>query len=280
MRLTAEQFVERPPKTLAPLYVIYGAEPLAALEAADLLRDRVRKAGYVEREVFNAEAGFDWSNLKAAGSELSLFATLRMIEIRIPTGKPGREGSPAIEAYCQRLPDDTITLVTLPEIDWQGKQAKWFVALEAAATMIEAMPVDRANLPRWLAGRLSRQQQSANAESLDFLADRVEGNLLAARQEIQKLALLCPPGEISLDVLEACVANVSRFNPFQLVSAVQEGNLPHSGRTQGRRRGTAADPVGTGQRAAHADARTRRDARGPAAASLQGARTGAAREEA
>ena len=224
MRVSAEQFVERPPKTLSPLYVIHGAEPLAALEAADLLRDRARKAGYVEREVFTAEAGFDWSRLRSAGSELSLFATLRLIEIRIPTGKPGREGSPAIEAYCQRLPDDTVTLVTLPEIDWQGRQSKWFVALEAAATMIEATPVERANLPRWLAGRLSRQQQSANAESLDFLADRVEGNLLAARQEIQKLALLCPPGEISLDVLEASVANVSRFNPFQLVSALHDGD--------------------------------------------------------
>ncbi len=223
MRLTAEQFVERPPKQLAGIYAIHGAEPLAALEAADLLRDLARQAGYVEREVFNVEAGFDWGRLAASGNALSLFATQRMIEIRLPSGKPGREGSPAIEAYCQRPPEDTLTLVTLPEIDWQGKQAKWFQALERAATMIEAVPVERGQLPRWLAGRLSRQQQSANAAALDFLADRVEGNLLAARQEIQKLALLCPPGEISLEVLEASVANVSRFNPFQLVSALYEG---------------------------------------------------------
>ena len=222
MRLTAEQFLERPPKTLSPLYVIHGAEPLASLEAADCLREVARKTGYVEREVFTAESGFDWGRLTGASNALSLFATQRVIEVRIPTGKPGKEGSAAIEAYCQRLPDDTITLFLLPEMDWQGKQTKWFSALEVAATVIEAMPIERAHLPRWLAQRLSRQQQSANASALEFLADRVEGNLLAAQQEIKKLGLLCPPGEISLKVLEDSVTNVSRFNPFQLVAAMYE----------------------------------------------------------
>ena len=113
MRLTAEQFLERPPKTLSPLYVIHGAEPLASLEAADCLREVARKTGYVEREVFTAESGFDWGRLTGASNALSLFATQRVIEVRIPTGKPGKEGSAAIEAYCQRLPDDTITLFLL-----------------------------------------------------------------------------------------------------------------------------------------------------------------------
>ena len=222
MRLTAEQFLERPPKALSALYVIHGAEPLAALEAADQLREIARNTGYSEREVFTAESGFDWGRLLGASNALSLFATLRLIEVRIPGGKPGKEGGAALEKYCQRLPDDTVTLVLLPEMDWQMKQAKWFGALEAAATMIEAMPVAREHLPRWLAGRLARQQQSANADALEFLADRVEGNLLAAQQEIKKLALLCPPGEISLEVLADSVANVSRFNPFQLVAAMYD----------------------------------------------------------
>ena len=225
MRLTADQFIARPPTPLTKLYAIHGAEPLAALEAADGLRDLARKTGYVEREVFNAQAGFDWEQLRSAGSALSLFATQRLLELRIPTGKPGKEGSDAITAYCERLPDDTITLVLLPEIDWQGKQTKWFMALEAAATMIEAAPVDRLRLPQWLKARLARQQQSVNEEGLEFLADRVEGNLLAAQQEVKKLALLCPPGEISFEVLEDSVANVSRFNPFQLVSAIHMGDL-------------------------------------------------------
>ncbi|MBL8511628.1 MAG: DNA polymerase III subunit delta [Betaproteobacteria bacterium] len=226
MRITAEQFLERSPTAgdkLSPLYVIHGAEPLTALEAADSLRERARSSGYSEREVFTAESGFDWGRLLAAGNALSLFATLRLLEIRIPTGKPGKEGGAALEAYCTRLPDDTVTLILLPEMDWQMRQAKWFAVLESVAVMIEAMPVDRAHLPRWLAGRLARQQQHADADALDFLADQVEGNLLAAQQEIRKLGLLCPAGPISLALLEESVANVSRFNPFQLTSALYEG---------------------------------------------------------
>lgn len=225
MRVTAEQFIEHPPKSPAKLYAIHGAEPLAALEAADALRDLARKTGYIEREVFTAQAGFDWGLLRSAGNALSLFATQRLLEVRIPTGKPGKDGSDAITQYCERLPEDTVTLVLLPEIDWQGKQTKWFMALEAAATMIEAAPIDRSRLPQWLKARLARQQQSVDEEGLEFLADRVEGNLLAAQQEIKKLALLCPPGEISLKVLEDSVANVSRFNPFQLVAAIHVGDI-------------------------------------------------------
>ena len=225
MRLNAEQFLDSPPKTLRSLYVIHGAEPLGALEVADALRELARKAGFVEREVFTVLAGFDWGQLRAAGNAPSLFATQRMIELRLPSGKPGKEGSDAIARYCERLPDDSVTLVLLPEIDWQGKQAKWFLALQAVATMIEAVPIDRSRLPDWLKGRLARQQQSASAEGLDFLADRIEGNLLAAQQELKKLGLLCAPGEISLEVLENSVANVSRFNPFQLVAAIHEGDI-------------------------------------------------------
>ena len=225
MRLTAEQFIERPPKSLAKLYAIHGAEPLAALEAADALRELARKTGYIEREVFIAQAGFDWGQLRLAGNAPSLFATQRLLELRIPTGKPGKDGSDAIMRYCERLPDDAVTLVLLPEIDWQGRQTKWFLALETAATMIEAAPIDRSRMPQWLKGRLARQQQSINEEGLEFLADRVEGNLLAAQQEIKKLALLFPPGEISLEMLEDSVTDVSRFNPFQLVTAIHEGNV-------------------------------------------------------
>ncbi len=222
-RLTTEQFLERPPKTLPPLTAIYGAEPLGALEASDKFREIARGLGYAEREVFTAESGFDWQSLLGASNALSLFANLRLLELRVPTGKPGKEGAQAIEQYCARLPDDTITLISLPEMDWQAKQTKWFAALESRATMIEAMPVDRTQLPRWLGARLAVQQQSASADALELLADRVEGNLLAAVQEIKKLALLCPPGEISIDVFADSVTNVSRFSPFQLVSAIHDG---------------------------------------------------------
>lgn len=170
-----------------------------------------------------------------AGSALSLFATQRAIELRIPTGKPGKEGSAAIEAYCQRLPEDTVTLVTLPEMDWQGKQTKWFLALESTATMIEAMPVEREQLPRWLANRMARYQLTAQPEALNFLADCVEGNLLAAKQEIEKLALLFladePEGEITLSMMEESVANVSRYSTVSLIAAIHAGDAARIART-------------------------------------------------
>ena len=231
MRQTAEQFLANPPKSLAPLYAIYGEEPLGALEASDTLRELAKSHGYVEREVFTAETGFDFSRLAAAGNALSLFATQRMIELRIPTGKPGKEGSAAIEAYCQRLPDDTITLITMPDMDWQGKQTKWFLALESAATMIESMPVTREHLPRWLAARLTRLQLNANTEALEFLADCIEGNLLAAKQEIEKLALLYPAGEVTLTMMTDSVANVSRYSTVSLLAAIHAGDTARIART-------------------------------------------------
>ncbi len=224
MQLSAEQFLSKPPKSLAALYVIHGPEPLAALETADCIRALARSQGYSEREVLTAEPGFDWSSLVAASSALSLFATQRLVELRIPTGKPGREGGPAIEAYCSQLPPDTVTLVTLPEIDWQGQKSKWFLAFQDAAVMIEAKPVDRDRLPAWLAARLARQGQSASPEALDILADRLEGNLLAAKQEIDKLALLCPPGEIPTEAIEHGVADVARFDAPAVLDAIADGD--------------------------------------------------------
>ena len=224
MRLSAEQFLSRPLNALAPLYLVHGAEPLGALETADRIRQVAKTQGYGEREVFTAEAGFDWSALRGAASALSLFAQLRFIEIRIPTGKPGKEGAAALEGFAARLPDDTITLVTLPEMDWQGRQSKWFTALEEAAVVVESVPVERNRLPQWLAERLRRIDRSASPEALDFLADRVEGNLLAAKQEIEKLGLLAPPGAIDDSVVVASVANVSRHTPADLLAAVHEGD--------------------------------------------------------
>lgn len=224
MRISADQFLARAPKQLAPLYTVYGAEPLLTLETAEKLRALARESGYVDREVHTVEPGFDWNALLMAGASLSLFATQRLMEIRIPTGKPGIEGSKALEAFTQRLPDDTITLVVLPEIDWQGQKAKWFAALESAGTMIEARAIERAALPAFLAARFKLQNQTATPEALEFLADQTEGNLLAAVQEVKKLALLAPPGDVSLATMQDCVLDVSRFHPGQLAEAVHEGD--------------------------------------------------------
>lgn len=224
MRIATKGLASHLKKGLGALYAIHGAEALLALEAADRLREAARREGCAEREVFTAEPGCDWSRLAASGANLSLFAARRLIEIRIPTGKPGTEGGRAIEAYCARLPDDAVTLVLLPELDWQALKTAWFGALDAAGVVVEAKPVSRDELPQWLAERLAQQGQRAALETLEWLAERVEGNLLAAKQEVEKLALLLPEGEIALDSIREAVTDVSRFERDQLLEAIHAGD--------------------------------------------------------
>ena len=224
MKLALRQLDAALKKPLAPLYAVHGAEALLALEAADRIREAARKQGATEREIFFAEPGADWNRFGVTGANLSLFATKRLVELRIPTGKPGVEGSKAIEAWCSKLPDDAVTLVMLPELDWQQLKAKWFDALDRVGVVIEAKPITRDELPEWLAARLARQDQRASAETLEWLADRVEGNLLAARQEVEKLALLLPPGEISLAAIRDAVTDVSRFESDALLDAIHAGD--------------------------------------------------------
>lgn len=223
-RLNADQLAAHLQRNLAPLYLIYGDEPLLALEAADAIRAKARQEGYAEREVFTVESGFSWQNLLASGNSLSLFATRRIIEIRIPTGKPGTEGGQALQDYCARLPDDTITVVTCPKLDKPAQATKWFKALEQAGTAIPVYPVERPRLPQWIGVRLAAQKQRADATTLQFLADRIEGNLLAAHQEIQKLGLLFPEGPLSFDQVREAVLDVSRYDVFNLSDAMLAGD--------------------------------------------------------
>jgi len=211
-------------KGVGSLYAIHGAEALLALEASDRIREAARKSGCTEREVFFAEPGADWNRFGAGAANLSLFASKRLVELRIPTGKPGAEGGRAIEAYCAKLPEDTVTLVVLPELEWQQQKSKWFEALERAGLLVEARAVSRDELPEWLAERLARQNQKASVETLEWLADRVEGNLLAARQEVEKLALLLPPGEVTLQSIRDAVTDVSRYERDTLLEAIHAGD--------------------------------------------------------
>jgi len=220
MRIRAKQLEANLKRGIARLYAVHGADALLALEAADRIREAARKAGCTEREIFFAEPGADWSRLGAAAANLSLFASKRLQELRVPTGKPGVEGARAIEAWAARIPEDTIALVALPELDWQQQKSRWVEALDAAGVMVEAEPVARDELPDWLAERLARNGQGAQVETLEWLADRVEGNLLAAKQEIDKLALLLPRGEISLAAIREAVTDVSRFDRDNLLDAI------------------------------------------------------------
>jgi DNA polymerase-3 subunit delta len=224
MKIATRQLAQHLKKGLAPLYAVHGAETLLALEAGDAIRAAARKSGCTEREVFTAEPGADWSKLGASAANLSLFASRKLLEIRIPSGKPGAEGGKAIEALCARLPEDTVVLVMLPELEWQSLRTAWFAALEDAGTVVEAKSISREELPQWLAERLAAQQQRAAVETLEWMADRVEGNLLAARQEVEKLALLLPAGEISLEAIRDAVTDVSRFERDALLEAIHDAD--------------------------------------------------------
>lgn len=227
MRLSTEQLPQHLKRGLAPLYTVYGDEPLLALEATDRIRAQARDDGYSEREVLTAEQHFDWSRLRVSAQSQSLFATRRILELRIPGGKPGNEGSQALQDFCARLPAETLTLIHLPGVDWRGQKAAWFGALAAAGVMVEAKQVVRSALPAWLAERLKTQQQHADEDTLEFIADRVEGNLLAAHQEVRKLALLFPPGKLTFDQVRDSVFDVARFNVFDLGAALIAGDAQH-----------------------------------------------------
>ena len=229
MQIRAEQLQTALARGLRPLYTIHGDEPLLAQEAGDAIRAAARAAGYGERKVFTVSgAHFDWSAVLGAAQAMSLFAERQMIEIRIPGGKPGKEGSEALQRYCERLSDDVLTLVTLPRLDFQQSKGAWFSALDAAGVTLRVETLARHALPAWLAQRLARQKQRVaggeeGQRTLAFFADRVEGNLLAAHQELQKLALLHPVGELSFEQVEAAVLNVARYDVGKLAEAIWTG---------------------------------------------------------
>jgi DNA polymerase-3 subunit delta len=224
MQVRPENLQEHLARGVEPLYVVHGDEPLLALEAGDAIRAAARAAGAVDREVFVAEPSFKWDAFLAANANASLFGDRKCIDLRIPTGKPGAEGGKALEAYAARPNPDNITLVTLPRLDRTAQASAWFTALAGAAITIAVYPVDRDALPGWISARLARQKQRAPRETLAFLADACEGNLLAARQEIEKLALLLPEGELDHAAVEAAVADVARYDIFELSEAWLAGD--------------------------------------------------------
>jgi len=212
-------------KSLAPLYVIASDEHLLALEAADKIRRSARANGYTEREVLVVERSFKWGELLAANQSQSLFGDKKLIELRIPTGKPGKDGGQALQDYAANLSPDNLTIISLPKLDWATQKAAWVGALQQAAVYIDIPLVERAQLPAWIGNRLAAQQQSTDRACLDFIADRVEGNLLAAHQEIQKLALLHPPGKLSFEQVQDAVLNVARYDVFKLNEAMLSGDI-------------------------------------------------------
>ena len=224
MNIPAERLPDQLARGLAALYVVVGDEPLAAQEAADAIRAAARAAGHSERTVYTVQGRYNWQTIFAGGDNFSLFAERRLAEIRIPSGKPGVDGAKALEAYAARLPADTLTLISLPGLEWKAMQSRWFTALANQGVVVEARAVERAQLPAWIDRRLAKQGLRADRAALDFLADQVEGNLLAAQQEIDKLALLLPPGTVTLADVEHAVVDVSRLEADALADALYAGD--------------------------------------------------------
>ncbi|WP_295854667.1 DNA polymerase III subunit delta [uncultured Xylophilus sp.] len=231
MQVALPQLAAHLQKGVRPLYTVHGDEPLLVQEAADAIRAAARALGPAERTVHTvAGAHFDWSEVLASGGSLSLFADRQLVEIRIPSGKPGKDGSAALQQIAAQAAaqDGTLTLVLLPRLDKATRSGAWFAALEQNGVAVQVDPVERAALPQWIAQRLQAQgQQVAPGEegtrTLQFFADRVEGNLLAAHQEIQKLALLYPAGVLSAEQVASAVLNVARYDVFKLSEAVLGG---------------------------------------------------------
>ncbi|TNJ34231.1 DNA polymerase III subunit delta [Arenimonas terrae] len=214
---------------LRPVYLVAGAEPLLVQEAADAIRARAREEGYTEREVYDVDARFDWNTLTQGIASLSLFATRRLFDLRLPTGKPGKDGSEALREFCEMSPPDTVLLITAQ--DWSKSHAgKWSEAIARAGHLVPVYPLKTHELGEWLLRRLRSRGLVATPDAVRRLADRVEGNLLAAAQEVDKLALLVGGGArgpsaeaIDVEQMERLVADSSRFDVFKLVDAALAG---------------------------------------------------------
>lgn len=230
MKLAPAQLGKHLQGPLAPVYVVCGDEHLLCQEATDAIRSATRAQGYSERQVFNADAGFDWGQLIEAGASLSLFAERRLLELRIPSGKPGDKGAAALLHYLARPAEDTVLLINLPKLDGSTQKTKWAKALidGAAVQFVQIWPVDAAQLPQWIRQRLGQAGLAADPMALDLIAARVEGNLLAAAQEIEKLKLLTEAGQVTVETVQAAVADSARFDVFGLIDATLNGEAAHA----------------------------------------------------
>ena len=227
MAITTSQLPAYLAKGLAPLYVLYGAAPLLVIEAADAIRAAARAAGYTERTLLAFEARSDWSELAAQANAQSLFGDLRVLDIRIPSGKPGKQGGEALAKFAAHLPSDTVSIITLPELDYTQMKSSWFNSLLAAGLMVEGRGIERAQLPRWLQQRAQSMGLKLADDAANWIADKTEGNLLAANQELQKLSLLCTDGAdrvVSLAAAQDAVLDVARYHIDQLSQALLAGD--------------------------------------------------------
>ncbi|MGD8175575.1 DNA polymerase III subunit delta [Marinimicrobium sp. ARAG 43.8] len=243
-KLRPEQLAESLGKGLVPLYLVSGEEPLLVQEACDQIRATARQQGFTERELFHTDtAGFDWSQLLSATNSLSLFAERKILEVRIPNAKPGDKGGKALQEVAQAPAEDNLLLVVTGKLDRNALKAKWLKALEKAGHHIQVWPVSPAQLPRWIAQRMKSAGLSADSAAIDLLASRVEGNLLAAAQEIEKLKLLSDSPQITTELMASVVADSARYDVFGLVDRALHGDARAAARSLHGLREEGSEPL-------------------------------------
>ena len=225
MRIKPEQLHAALQKGLLPVYFITGDEPLQLGELADAIRRVARKAGYDNREVLSVDTGFQWNQLAFEANSLSIFTDKKIIDLRLPSGAPGTEGANALVNYCRRLPEDTILLITAGKVASSSIKSRWFEALDAAGIVIQVWPLEGQDLMRWIQQRLQHRGLSTSTEGVQILASRIEGNLLAAAQEIEKLFVLYGAGVLSTQQIFDAVADSSRYDVFKLVETILSDNV-------------------------------------------------------
>jgi len=211
-------------KNIYPVYMVSGDEPLQQMESLDVIREFLKENDYLEREVLDVDAQFDWQRLMDEAASMSLFATRRIVELRLPTAKPGRQGSQMLKEYLSRPPEDTVLLINAGKVDGNAKKSAWYKAVEQGGLVVQCWPVPIEKLSAWLKQRFKMRNMDAEQEVLSYVSQHVEGNLLAADQEIEKLFLLLGPGKINYaDVAEA-VTSQSRYSVFELADMLLTGN--------------------------------------------------------
>ncbi len=242
MKLQPERLAGHLAKTIAPIYVVSGDEALLVQEACDEIRRRACASGYTDRSVWYVESGFDWDGWFAASHNQSLFAERQLIELRLPSGKPGDAGSKALAAYASRPNDDNLLLITTGKLDGAAQKSRWLQALTDVAVHVVVWPLTPAQLPGWLKRRMADKGMSVTAEAISVLVERVEGNPLAAAQEIEKLYLLHGAGVIDETAVEAAVVDNARFDVYGLVDCAAEGDSRRVLRVLARLRDEGVEP--------------------------------------
>jgi DNA polymerase-3 subunit delta len=223
-KLRPEQLSGALQKQLAPVYLICGDEPLLIQETCDLIRSAARQQGFSERIIYNVDKSFEWHQLLTEANSLSLFSDKKILELRIDNGKPGDAGSKAFVEYCENINSDNILLVITPKLDGNTQRGKWYKTLEKSGAVVQIWPVNEQQLPQWLDTRLRSSGLNADRETIALLAAQVEGNLLAATQEIEKLKLLAIDGQVTTDMIAGMVSDSARYDVFGLIDKALSGD--------------------------------------------------------